>query len=246
VLLNRLDEFRGPACFAVVGAAALPGDRPFHDPAQIRRIHAAGHEIASHSHEHEWLPGLSRSALRETLQCSKDALEQCISAPVVSFVPPYNQPFDFVGRWSVSLSERRRAGRDRTDLARLCDELGRGGYRFCRVAYRALHLRALDYLSGRRIDRPVGLETIAGVTCARLNTPGGFAEATSEMLRRCAREGGLCVAYGHPHSLRAGDSANQKESWLVRLLQEAQRLREAGLLRVCLPRELIQAAGHDS
>jgi hypothetical protein len=32
----------------------------------------------------------------------------------------------------------------------------------------------------------------------------------------------------------------------VRLLQEAQRLREAGLLRVCLPRELIQAAGHDS
>src|SRR5438309_3867691 len=46
-----------PACFAVVGAAALPGERPYHDQAQIRRIACAGHEIASHGFEHEWLPG---------------------------------------------------------------------------------------------------------------------------------------------------------------------------------------------
>ena len=77
-----------PACFAVVGSAALPGKRPYHAPEQIRRIHDAGHEVASHSHRHEWLPALSRQALRETLSASKDALEQCIGAPIATFVPP--------------------------------------------------------------------------------------------------------------------------------------------------------------
>src|SRR5262249_26670813 len=55
-LLELHAEHGVPACFAVVGAAALPGERPYHDPGQIRRIAAAGHEIGSHSFRHEWLP----------------------------------------------------------------------------------------------------------------------------------------------------------------------------------------------
>src|SRR5215470_10951843 len=47
-LLQLHEQFDIPACFAVVGAAALPGSRPYHDPEQIRRIHQAGHEVASH------------------------------------------------------------------------------------------------------------------------------------------------------------------------------------------------------
>ena len=115
-LLALHARYEVPACFAVVGAAALPGTRPYHDPQQIRRIHAAGHEIASHSFRHEWLPGLDRDALRETLRRSKDALEQCIGAPVTSFVPPFNQPFDYPAALAWSLSERREAGRSRTNL----------------------------------------------------------------------------------------------------------------------------------
>src|SRR5580693_551116 len=63
-LLGLHEKFRVPACFAVVGAAALPGVRPYHDPAQIRRIHQCGHEIASHGFRHEWVPGLQRPELR--------------------------------------------------------------------------------------------------------------------------------------------------------------------------------------
>src|ERR1035437_987735 len=59
-LLELHAQFNIPACFAVVGAAALPGLRPYHDPDQIRRIHAAGHEIASHSFQHDWLPAHGR------------------------------------------------------------------------------------------------------------------------------------------------------------------------------------------
>jgi hypothetical protein len=231
-------EYEVPACFAVVGAAALPGERPYHDPDQIRRIYAAGHEIASHSHRHEWLPGLDPMTLRETLYSSKDSLEQCIGAPVISFVPPFNQPFDYPEGGAFSLSERREAGRKRTDLRRLCEALCEAGYRFCRVAYRPMHIWIAERLFGRRLDRSSSLEEVVGITCVRLNAPCGFDTQAVVLLNRYAMAGGLMVVYGHPHSLRAGNT--QDEKWLVPFLQQVQRLRQQGLLRICLPRELVQ------
>ena len=194
-LLELHARFGVPACFAVVGAAALPGERPYHDPAQIRRIHAAGHEIASHAFKHEWLPGLDRRALLRTLRDSKDALEQCIGAPVVSFVPPFNQPFHYARGWSFSVSELREAGVRRTTLDRLCDALRETGYTFCRVAYAPLTERAAGMagmIRGRRAQR-IGsgvssgpAVTIAGVTCVRVG-PCGFGTArVSELCQRAA------------------------------------------------------------
>ena len=235
-LLALHAEYDVPACFAVVGAAALPGERPYHDPAQIRQIHNAGHEIASHSHRHEWLPGIGSAALRETLRDSKDALEQCIGAPVVTFVPPYNQPFDYAAIGSFSLSERRTAGADRTDVARLCGSLREAGYRACRVSYRPGYQRLLEGLVGRRLDRPVRTAEVAGVTCIRLNTPGGFGVETVRLVERCVRSGGIGVVYGHPHSLHGGGV--QDERWLVPLLARIRSLCERRLLQVCLPRTL--------
>ena len=236
-LLQLHADFCVPACFAVVGSAALPGSRPYHDPAQVRRLHEAGHEVASHSHRHEWLPQLARPALLDTLRQSKDALEQCIGAPVVTFVPPYNQPFDYAGGWSFSLAERREAGADRTSLKRLCETLRETGYRCCRVAYRPLHLRFAELFTRRRLDAPEELRGIAGVSCIRLNAPCGFADGARRIVRRCATEGGVAVVYGHPHSLRTGNS--QDVSYLVPFLKEVQRLRTAGLVRTRLPRELL-------
>jgi hypothetical protein len=236
-LLEVHAHYGVPACFAVVGAAALPGRQPYHAPEQIRRIHDAGHEVASHSHRHEWLPALSRPALLETLRQSKDALEQCIGAPVSTFVPPYNQPFDFVTRGSISLAERREAGPDRTGLGRLCDALRETGYRFCRVAYRPLHVRLAEYVFGRRFDFPERPGGIKGVTCVRLNTPCGFLESSVAMLHRCAARGGFVVVYGHPHSLRSGNS--QDLSQLLPFLREVQRLRDGGRIVARLPRQVL-------
>jgi peptidoglycan/xylan/chitin deacetylase (PgdA/CDA1 family) len=226
-----------PACFAVVGAAALPGERPYHDPAQVRRIHEAGHEVASHAFRHEWLPGLARPALVETLARSRDALQQCIGAPVTAFVPPFNQPFDSWRHGSISLAERREARAARTDVARLCDALAETGYRVCRVAYRPLPQRAAEWIARRRLDRPVRPTRIGGVTCVRLNTPGGFDAATLAVLERAVADGGIVVAYGHPHSLRAGNS--QDERHLVPFLRRARELAAAGRLRIAQPRDLL-------
>lgn len=238
-LLDLLAEYDVRACFAVVGAAALSGARPYHDPQQIRRVHEAGHEIASHAFHHEWLPGLGPQALRETLRHSKDALEQCIGAEVVSFVPPYNQPFDYAAGASFSLAERREAGRVRTDLRRLCEALRDVGFRVCRVAYRPLHLRLADRVLGEwRRERPRRPVQIAGVTCLRLNTPVGFASGAQAVLRRCATVGGVVVVYAHPHSLHAGNA--QDEHRLVPFLAELRSRRRRGLVRLTLPRDLAQ------
>ncbi len=235
-LLELHAEYSVPACFAIVGAAALPGERPYHDPVQVRRIHEAGHEIGSHSFQHEWLPGLGYRRLLTTLQLSKDTLEQCIGAAVTTFVPPYNQPFDHARAGSISLSERLRAGPDRIDLTRLCAALRETGYGVCRVSYRAAYLRLLDRLLRRRVDRPVRPESIAGVLCIRLNTPGGFGAASGAVLTRSLETGGITVAYGHPHSLHAGNS--QDEDWLIPFLKRVRSLQEQRLLTVCLPRDL--------
>lgn len=236
-LLELHAEYDVPACFAVVGSAALPGERPYHDPVQIRRIHEAGHEVASHSHRHEWLPGLGPVRLCETLAESKDALEQCIGARVTTFVPPWNEPFDYAAGWSFSLSERREARGDRTDLRRLCAALGESGYRFCRVAYRPLLQRVTEQLLGRRLDHRGQMETIAGITCVRLNTPGGFDDAATTMIERVSRDGGLAVVYGHPHSLHASNS--QDERRLIPFLDRVRELRDEGRLRPMLPRDVL-------
>jgi hypothetical protein len=233
-LLELHAEFSVPACFAVVGSAALPGERPYHDPAQIRQIHEAGHEVGSHSHRHEWLPGLNAEALRETLRSSKDSLEQCIGAPVTSFVPPWNQPFDFPARLSISLAERREARAERSDLRRLCSTLRETGYRFCRVAYRPLHVRLKDRLFGMA-DPPRRPETIEGITCVRLNG-FGFREPALRLVERCVRDGGIAITYAHPHSLKSGNA--QDERYLIPFLKTVRELQRAGKLDVVLPRSL--------
>lgn len=238
-LLELHAQFKIPACFAVVGAAALPGSRPYHDPAQIQKIHAAGHEIASHSFQHDWLPGLGGDALRETLMRSKEALEQCIGAEVLSFVPPWNQPFDYLRAWSVSLSERREVPKNRTDVARLCETLAECGYRFSRISYRPLHRRIIDLVCRRRVDFPVQPQLIGRILTIKVNTPCGFERETQQMVVRCATSGGFAVAYGHPHGISA--DCSQRESELKGLLKLVRGLSDQGSLRAVVPRDLLGA-----
>ena len=236
-LLDLHAQFDIPACFAVVGAAAQSGTRPYHDPDQIRQIYAAGHEIASHSLYHDWLPGLNEAQLLETLRQSKDALEQCIGAAVTSFVPPYNQPFDFPARGSFSLSERRAARGGRTDIPALCRALAKTGYNFCRIAYqtpfeRARHLLGFD--GQQRPSRPTALEEVEDVTCLRLSHPAGFGKQMMADLSAPGSE--FIVAYGHPHSLTRGGA--QDERYYLPFLQRVQTLAAVGSLQIITPRQL--------
>jgi hypothetical protein len=236
-LLELHQRYEIPACFAVVGAAALPGVRPYHDPEQIRRIHEAGHEVASHSFKHEWLPQLDRKSLIETLQRSKDAIEQCIGDEVVSFVPPFNQPFDYPSGFAFSLSERKEVRRDRTDLSNLCEALAATGYKFCRVAYRPLYQQVVERLMKRDFRQPSSPKVIEGVVCLRLNTPGGFDKKTESVLEACLEGSGVVVVYGHPHSIH--EDGEQNVGFFEAFLRKVNALRREKRIRIGLPREIF-------
>src|SRR5580693_8115976 len=56
--------------YACVGFSAEPGHWPYHVPEQLQRIHAEGHEIASHSWRHEWFPYLEPQQVVRSLRRS--------------------------------------------------------------------------------------------------------------------------------------------------------------------------------
>ena len=235
-------EHHVPACFAVVGAAAaMKGARPYHDADQVRRIHQAGHEIASHSHRHEWLPGLSRAALTETLARSKGTLEQCIGGEVVSFVPPFNQPFDYPGGLSFSIAERREAGSERTDVRRLCDTLGSTGFKFCRLAFQSILERMVERFRGESNWRTGGLRRISGILCARLSFASGFRLASVALRKAKSCEKRMMVVYGHPHAVTT--RGDQHEECLASFLRIVAELRDSGQVMPVLPRDLLRTTG---
>lgn len=237
-LLEMQAEYDVASCFAVVGSAALDGERPYHDPAQIRLMHQMGHEVASHTHRHEWIPGLREDELYETLRSSKDALEQCIGAEVSCLVPPYNQPFDYLGGLSISVSERRQVGKHRVDLRRLCQCLRELDYRFCRVSYRTLSDRIVDRFRAYPIHRPSRLGTIAGIRCVQTNACGFDAKAMA-VLDRCLEKKGMLVIYGHPHSL-SNPTNQQCFEFFEKFLQTTRELRREGKVKFVLPRDLVR------
>lgn len=222
------------ACFAVVGAAALPGSRPYHDPDQVRRIAAAGHELASHSHHHDWLPGLSPAELRDSLRNSREAIERCAGVKVTSFIPPYNQPFDYLAGGAISLSERLHARPHRNSLADVCRALGETGYQFCRIHYVPLLSMVMQRLKQKR-PRRARRETIQGIQCLSLSTCG-FADDALRCIED-ARPGEYVVVYGHPHSIHSGNT--QDERYLVPFLEKVASMRDRGCIRVMRPSDLI-------
>ncbi|MDY3557194.1 polysaccharide deacetylase family protein [Gemmata sp. JC717] len=81
-LLAQLAEARVLATFFVVGEIARS------HPELVRDIHAAGHEVGSHSWDHRRVHRFTPASFREDLRTSKDALEQVTGAPVLGFRAP--------------------------------------------------------------------------------------------------------------------------------------------------------------
>lgn len=81
-LLDQLAERGIVATFFIVGKIAT------YNPGLIRAIHAAGHEVASHSWDHRRVHSFIPELFREDVRRSKDALEQATGAAVVGFRAP--------------------------------------------------------------------------------------------------------------------------------------------------------------
>jgi polysaccharide deacetylase family protein (PEP-CTERM system associated) len=81
-ILDLLQRHRAVATFFVLGAVAE------RCPGLVRRIAAAGHEIASHSWSHPRVNRLTPEAFREELRRSKEVLENTAGRAVTGFRAP--------------------------------------------------------------------------------------------------------------------------------------------------------------
>ncbi len=81
-ILERLARDNVHATFFIVGRIAE------HNPALIRAIHQAGHEVASHGWDHRRVHHFTPETFREDLRRSKGALEQLTGCAVAGYRAP--------------------------------------------------------------------------------------------------------------------------------------------------------------
>jgi polysaccharide deacetylase family protein (PEP-CTERM system associated) len=81
-LLDELGQRQIKATFFVVGQVAK------HLPALVRAIQKGGHEVASHSWDHQRVHRFTPKTFREDVRLSKDALEQVTGEEVIGYRAP--------------------------------------------------------------------------------------------------------------------------------------------------------------
>ena len=82
LLLDQLARHQSRGTFFTLGWVAR------HEPAVVRQIADAGHEIASHGFWHRRVNTLTPAAFREDLRSSKKALEELAGQPVLGYRAP--------------------------------------------------------------------------------------------------------------------------------------------------------------
>ncbi|NHN26178.1 polysaccharide deacetylase family protein [Flavobacterium jejuense] len=143
-LIDYLEQKNIKCCFAITGFSAEIGMYPFNFPDFINKIAEKGHEIASHSWKHEWIPLFKENQINKSLKRSKQALEKAISnkQEVVGFVPPHNRPMTWIRRGAFSLGDIGiwpffKMG----DNQKLIHLLKSNGYKWIRVSYKNIFMK---------------------------------------------------------------------------------------------------------
>jgi peptidoglycan/xylan/chitin deacetylase (PgdA/CDA1 family) len=231
-LLRVLAKHGVRTTFAVVGNAALEGPAPEHAPDQIRAIHHAGHEVASHSMQHRFIPPMRQDELLEDLYLSKRAIEQCIGTPIRGFIPPFNRPVHFPEEGSYSYSElvgSHGRGRGRQSISSMLTALERSGFGWCRVSFQSPLRTLMAKIGGtptRGLRQPFLHNAVVVIPLAHT----GFSSAAETLVRQHLDTELLVTLYGHP--FQALDSARGENSehadQLDRLLGALERERTHG------------------
>lgn len=236
-LLKVLAAHQVKTTFAIVGNAALEGAIPEHCPDQVRAIRDAGHEIASHSMYHRYIPAMRRDELLRDLSESKQALETCTGVTVRGFVPPFNRPSHFPEKGSFSLSEfagLHRRGRGRQSVGTLLEALGATGFTWCRVSFESPAQTLRRILGRERTSFPAQPFLFRGALAIPLHNTG-FGSGAVDLFRRYMDTDLLITLCGHPFQALDSNRVENNEhvDYLATLLNTFRKERIAGKLKFC-------------
>jgi peptidoglycan/xylan/chitin deacetylase (PgdA/CDA1 family) len=232
ILLDVLQTHDVKVTFGIVGQAALPGTRWNHCPEQVRAIYHAGHEIASHSMNHRYIPPMRDQELIEEVATSKRALEECIGSSIQGFIPPFNRPSHFPGGGAYSISEVLGfdgRGRGRQSAGTMLRTLRAAGYGWSRVSFESKYYqigRRLGVMSERAPVQPFVYKEMVAIPLHHT----GFGKPASTLIRRWLHTDLILTIYGHPNQALSANGQNANE--LDRLLSELRPLRDRGKLEI--------------
>jgi peptidoglycan/xylan/chitin deacetylase (PgdA/CDA1 family) len=145
-LLEFLKQNKIKCCFAITGFSAEIGVYPYCLSDLIKEIFNDGHEIASHSWRHEWIPIFSESQIDKSLKRSKKALELVTSKNnIIGFVPPHNRPMTWLQKGAFSIGDRGIYPFFKmANLESLIPLLKKNNYKWVRITYKNLFTKFIQ------------------------------------------------------------------------------------------------------
>jgi len=202
-LLALLDRYQARATFFVLGWVAE------RHPLLVKGIASAGHEVASHGWDHRRVTEQSPEQFRESVRCTKRALESLVGDPVLGFRAP---SFSIVpGReWALDILIEEGYTYDSSLFP-----IVRRGYGYPGGA-RDPHL--LKSRAGMLVELPPATVRRAGINFPAAG--GGYFRLlpytlTRVAFRDCARRGAPGTFYVHPWEVDP-DQPRMNGSWSAR------------------------------
>lgn len=212
-ILKYADDNQLKFTFAVVGFGAEKTVYPFDVRDKIKKIHTQGHEIASHSWKHEWVPHLTRFQIQKTLERSKSALEDCISAKglVKGFVPPHDRPMSWPSKFAFSIDDRAiYPFHPGASIGYLLQELKRQDYGWCRVSHRPFWKKLIDWRGSDFQQRLKKSWAVSNGIVYFQGTYSGFDKPLMPLIDIAIKKSYPIVIVGHPAALSRNKTGNLK------------------------------------
>ena len=230
-LLKILNKYSIKSTFYCLGYAAMGDDLPYHSAEQIKMISKQGHEIGSHTFNHEVIPNLTYEQLKETLDTSKEILESITGKPVISFATLYHYPTQYLRRLAVT----REVSLSHIEIPDVCRALHETGYKTSRFLYTTLPESVKRRLLGMK-QLTHDVEIIHNIFCLRLSCAAGFTECAKTAVEEAVEHGRIALIYAHPHSLKADNPQNVKNP--IPFLEYVNKIRSRGELWITNPSEI--------
>ena len=187
--------------FAITGFSAEKGLFPFHFRDLIRKIYSEGHEVASHSWRHEWIPFLEMDQLEKSLKRSKSILEDCIGEKdtVTGFVPPFSRPMSWLRRGAFSFGDKALGPNFKcNDIQKIIPIVKKLGYNWMRVTYRTIFEKINKVDKPRSLKRDWYIEQ--GLMCVPNNCVG-FDDRAIKTINLGIENHRDIIISGHPSGL---------------------------------------------